>query len=282
MDDNVVQRRDMSHYDDTIMSQTDMTYAFDKSPKSSITPASSTVCSDTEDEPATESLHNLAASFMGPKRLDDFVKDLSSRTFKEQELVKSYNVEVPYKSGVLRLTSPSGSIRAGTPFTNLEFVRPEWKITHIAAGIGNGAVTAIAIQYSNGLISVRGDGDVDYEVEICDFRKAERIISATVQTGKASLESSKDYIEPETQVIGILFHTNMGRSLIAQAKDCGYEKEGDVHYRDGTAWSAVETRFVESPFPQSDLKGLFGRDDSDGIWRIGFIWGESDHVSTSS
>lgn len=55
-----------------------------------------------------------------------------------------------------RVTSAVGDTQAGDIFNNLEFLKPDWHIRAIRTEMYNGALSYLAVSYSNGLLMERG------------------------------------------------------------------------------------------------------------------------------
>lgn len=217
------------------------------------------------------------------------IDDQSALTQEEQKSLDTFSTERPFLAKHLKLTPPLGSTSKGDAFNNLEFLQPHWKMTKLAIEIKDGALQPIAVHYDNGLILCRGKERGGRKVELTDFRIAERIISATIQVGKALDRKSEAENEPpkdeqkdkpvvEHQVIGIQLHTNRGRTLVAQTESCDFDKDRG-HKRNGFFFTDVQTKFIDVPLKAGSLKGLFGRANDNGIWRLGFIWGDLGRVS---
>lgn len=104
-----------------------------------------------------------------------------------------------------------------------------------------------------------------------NFGTGERIIAATIQSGKGPKDAE------EARVISLHLYTNRGRSLVAQAANClplGEKK----HSRDGVVYTDVVIKCYDTPLKDGNVKGLWGRSDDTGIWRLGLIWGDLNKV----
>lgn len=171
----------------------------------------------------------------------------------------------------LRVTAPVGSQNKGTPFNNLEFLQPQWNMTAIRVEIADGALAAFWVYYDNGLILSRGKTKNGKMIELTNFGAGERMIAATIQTGKGPGDSE------EARVISLHLYTNRGRSLIGQAAKCIYLGE-KKHSRDDIVYTDVAIKCYDMPLKDGDVKGLWGRSDDAGIWRLGLIWGDLNKV----
>lgn len=56
----------------------------------------------------------------------------------------------------LRVTSAVGTTDKGIPYSNLDFLQPEWEVSAIKVEIARGAVSSIEVSYENGLILKKG------------------------------------------------------------------------------------------------------------------------------
>ena len=193
-------------------------------------------------------------------------------TLDEQGTLDEFKKQRPTIATNLRVTAAQGS-QKGATFNNLEFLQPQWNITKIQVEIANGALAAFWLYYDNGLILSRGKTARGRMVEMTNFSAGERIVAGTLQTGKAANGSNQ-----EARVISLHFYTNRGRNLIAQADKC-LPLDKDKHSRDGVEYTNVSTKFYDAPLTAGNIKGLWGRSDDNGIWRLGFIWGDINKVS---
>ncbi|MCJ1249394.1 hypothetical protein MMC30_006617 [Trapelia coarctata] len=184
----------------------------------------------------------------------------------EQGVLDTFQKQRPGLGTNLRVTVPVGSQTKGDSFNNLEFLQPEWIITRISIEIADGQIAAFSVYYDNGLILSRGKARNGRPKELANFSAGERIIAASIQTGKREGQT-------EPCVIALQLHTNRGRSLIGQAAKClnlGEKK----HSRDDVVYTDVATQFFDMPLKDGNVKGFWGRSDDTGIWRLGLIWGD--------
>ena len=191
----------------------------------------------------------------------------------EQSALDKIKDERPGLSMNLRVTAPAGSLIRGTSFNNLDVLQPDWNLTKIRIEIDAGFVQAFWLHYDNGLIIQRGKACNGRMVEMSRFAKGERIIAATVHTGNPI--NSK-----EATVLSLNLYTNRGRALLGQASKCIF-KGGKTQDRDGYTYNDVSIKSFDSPLKEGNLKGFWGRSDergTDGIWRLGLIWGDMNKV----
>ena len=139
----------------------------------------------------------------------------------------------------LRLTAPVGSETQGTPFTNLDFLLPEWLLTKVEVGIADGCVAGLSLYYNNGLIVSRGKSKDVRWVEMKDFGTAERITAAAITTGLRDGATEKC-------VLSLQLFTNRGRNLIGQAGKVA-AIDSSKQNRDGVTYASTETWYFDMP-----------------------------------
>ena len=211
---------------------------------------------ETEDEPAE-----------GEEAAVPLIAETNYLTGDEQTSIDGIVAAHPQLGNQIQLTSPLGSGTEGTAFQNLEFVQPQWKLTAIRVEISDGCLAAFWLHYANGLIISRGKAKNGRILEMTNFQTGERIISASISVGNGPVKTA------EPQVIALQFHTNRGRSFVGQASTCSFDADKG-HTRDGVLYTDVKTRFFDAPLSDGNLKGFYGRDNNEAIWRLGLIWGE--------
>ena len=179
----------------------------------------------------------------------------------------------------LRVTTPAGSLKEGTPFNNPDFLQPDWKLTKIRIEIAAGLVQAFWLHYDNGLIISRGKTTDGRKVEMSGLAMGERIIAATVHTSIKDQNNTED-----ARVLSLILYTNRGRSFIGQASKC-IDQGKKKQLRDKVVYRDVSIKSFDSPLKEDDLKGFWGRSDENetkgwtaGIWRLGLIWGDINKV----
>lgn len=64
-----------------------------------------------------------------------------------------------------RASRAVGDGSAGEMFNNLEFLKPDWKITSIRAEMFQGALVYLAVRYSNGIVVEKGEVSTPYAAE---------------------------------------------------------------------------------------------------------------------
>lgn len=84
--------------------------------------------------------------FMATDKLDDA----------EQNMFKTLLGETPTLSQHFRASSAVGDSSAGEMFNNLEFLKPDWKITWIRTEMFKGALVYLAVRYANGILVEKG------------------------------------------------------------------------------------------------------------------------------
>lgn len=94
------------------------------------------------------------------EREADGIKDLySSDTQLEEYEKNAFDGLIgtnPLLGADFRVTSAVGDTQAGDIFNNLEFLKPDWHIRAIRTEMYNGALSYLAVSYSNGLLVERG------------------------------------------------------------------------------------------------------------------------------
>ncbi|KAI8633210.1 hypothetical protein F5Y19DRAFT_294110 [Xylariaceae sp. FL1651] len=179
-----------------------------------------------------------------------------------------------------RVSSAVGDSLKGDSFNNLEFLKPNWHIRGIRTEMYNGALSYLAVSYSNGLLVERGAPRDKTRIKKFDsFLPGERINSVSIEHGreKAPETTDKDKMSVmmPTQILGLRLFTNRGRALIARAFKSTPGEKGIV-VKDGITYENVGVLYIDVPFSSGTLKGFFGRSDSGAdakIYRLGIIWG---------
>lgn len=203
--------------------------------------------------------------------IESLIADPDGLSLDETGALDALKEQRPTLGKNLRVTAPLGSQNNGSAFNNLEFLQPEWSMTAIQVEIADGALAAFWLHYDNGLILSRGKTRGGKRIEMTNFGTGERIIAATIQSGKVPKDAE------EARVISLHMYTNRGRSLVAQAANClplGEKK----HSRDGVVYNDVVIKCYDTPLKDGNVKGLWGRSDDTGIWRLGLIWGDLNKV----
>ncbi|KAI1181656.1 hypothetical protein F5B17DRAFT_436517 [Nemania serpens] len=218
------------------------------------------------------------------EREADGIKDLYSTEEKlEQEEKDAFDGLLgtnPLLGVDFRVSSAVGDSSKGESFNNLEFLKPDWHVRAIRTEMYNGALSYLAVSYSNGLLVERGAPRDKTRIKKFDsFMAGERINSVSIEHGreKAPEKTDKDKTSTmmPTQILGLRLFTNRGRSLIARALKSTPGEKGTV-VKDGVTYENVSVLYIDVPFSSGTLKGFFGRSDSgaDGkIFRLGIIWG---------
>ena len=194
----------------------------------------------------------------------------------------------------LRVSSAIGERQKGVPFTNLDFLQPDWEVQAIRVEVARGAIAYIEVEYENGLVLRKGqvrfsfiatktsflDIHVDYAntyfktagglvKELKSFLPGERVTFASLESGEPSTGGN-------TRVLAVRLYTNHGRRLLAQAAKNEVGQNGTIT-KDGIQYEKVTSIYVDAPLPKATFRGFFGRcDDSGdkGLVRLGLIWGD--------
>lgn len=199
----------------------------------------------------------------------------------EQTAINEIIKAQPAISDHLRLTALSGSTKEGSFFSGLEFVRPNFVISELSVEVAEGAVAALSYRYTNGLVLSRGcprTGGKPIVLKSLDIK--ERIVACSIETGRPSNGST------ELRVTALRLHTNRGRSLLGQAADWTKPDSGKRGYRGGVQYHDLTLADFDPPMGKGSLRGFWGRSrdgtkgvSTDGIWRLGALWGDLETVS---
>ncbi|KAI1109969.1 hypothetical protein F5Y14DRAFT_444299 [Nemania sp. NC0429] len=212
------------------------------------------------------------------EREADGIKDLySSDEQMEEDEKKTFDGLLstnPFLGADFRVTGAVGDTQAGDIFNNLEFLKPDWHIRAIRTEMYNGALSYLAVSYSNGLLVERGAPRDKTRIKKFDsFLPGERINSVFIEHGREKAPETST--TTPTQILGLRLFTNRGRSLIARALKSTPGEKGIV-VKDGVTYENVNVAYFDVPFNSGTLKGFFGRSTTgaDGkILRLGIIWG---------
>ncbi|CAK1363810.1 hypothetical protein CB0940_04188 [Cercospora beticola] len=172
----------------------------------------------------------------------------------------------------LKLTRPCGSVENGTYFNNLDFVHKDFTISSIAVELSKGALSALRVQYTNGLAITHGKTTDKAPIILKSFSAGEKLIAGSIETGCGPDDGEQE------RVISLKLYTNRGRQLLGTAASSTLS--GGAHNRDGTIYLKVKTTYFDTPFQNGSLRGFWGRStekqSSDGvIWRLGLVWGDA-------
>ena len=178
-----------------------------------------------------------------------------------------------------RLTPPVGDESTGNLFCNLDIMQPDFIIRSVSASTAFGAVAFITITYANGLVLSKGNSHAAAPqdiVTLTGLSTTERVIAGSVEVG-TEVDSPN-----AKRVVSLKLFTNRGRSLVAEARkktslEDNKKQLDDVEYRD------ISVSSWDTPFGNGSLRGFWGRSvdnpGSEGIHRLGFIWGDLNPVS---
>lgn len=171
---------------------------------------------------------------------------------------------------------PCGSIKQGVSFNNLDFVHKEFIISSIAVELTKGALSALTVRYTNGLVVTQGKATEKSPIVLRSFTAGERVIAASIETGSGPEDGE------EIRVLSLKLYTNRGRQLSGTADNSS--PLGGAYNRDGTLYKNVKTTYFDTPFQNGSLRGFWGRSEEKtvsggAIWRLGLAWGDVGSVS---
>ncbi|CAI6340662.1 unnamed protein product [Periconia digitata] len=170
------------------------------------------------------------------------------------------------------------TLRKTTRFNNLQVMRPDWKVLTLEVQVFEGAVSYIAISYTNGLLIQNGikHNSAD-SFSLGPLKYSERISFVSIETGELVHNG-----EADIRVTAIGLYTNRGRCLIATAPT---ETMGDGRFRKhALEYQNIRLVNVEAPVEYGALIGFFGnheegRSDIELICRLGLIWAATEPVN---
>lgn len=196
--------------------------------------------------------------------------------------------ERPTIGRFFRLAKPVGSAKNGTPFNNVDFLRYDTYVTAVSVEMYKGVVSYVEMTYSNGLVTRHGgqyDRNATKIVELKNLGQHERLIAATVETGKEGEPSSSETTPPpEPRITRLKLYTNRGRQLVAEDAP-GQLDDMDikpVDKRGPRSFIDLNVTHFDPTMDNSFIKGFWGYSKNglngmleDGIWRLGVIWGNN-------
>ncbi|KAB2572405.1 hypothetical protein DBV05_g8943 [Lasiodiplodia theobromae] len=192
----------------------------------------------------------------------------------EQQKIKDLTAERPSLSENLRLGVLSGS-DFGDLFCCVDFLKPEFSLIRVRVEITSGVVSALHMQYSNGLVTHLGSdatGDRTISLDIHPDQN-EKVIACSIEVGRMATEKAR------VRVTALRLYTNRGPDLLGQADDwrpavAGKALRGGVQFED-----LVLTHF-DPALEKGHLKGFWGRTKNvskahptAGLYRLGPVWG---------
>lgn len=105
----------------------------------------------------------------------------------ERDELDKMTSENPGLGTVLRVSAAVGLMEKGTPFNNLEFLQPDWRVTAITAEVLHGAVTYVQVEYDNGLLLRRGH--VSWPLILSGMMTTLTYFSQPQEPGRSHLET---------------------------------------------------------------------------------------------
>jgi len=202
--------------------------------------------------------------------------------------------ERPTLGRYFRLTKPVGYWKKGDAFNNLDFLKYGVRLSGIKVGMAQGAVTALQMQYNNGLL-VRLGGEnehTQWSTELTTLGSDEKIIACSIETGeevKAGEEDEKAKPAPgstltippdEDRITRLKLYTNRGRMLAAQPAGLDEHNLSKIDTRGGRKFRNLTIKHYDQAMEKSYIKGFWGYssngpygDNDDGLWRLGVVWG---------
>ncbi|RFU79495.1 hypothetical protein TARUN_2702 [Trichoderma arundinaceum] len=184
------------------------------------------------------------------------------------ELVREW----PDVSRYFRLTKPLGSFKMGTPFNNIDFLKHSIQLSSVKAATFKGCVVYLGVTYSNGLTVSLGCLRTDYDEFNLELNsdEEEKIIAGVIETGDQTGSA-----KAEPRITKVVLYTNRGNKLVVQEPETPKIKTSQKR-----TFTNSETIYHDPVMENSSIKGFWGYSkngragvDDDGIWRLGFIWG---------
>ncbi|GME51323.1 Phenylacetyl-ligase [Neofusicoccum parvum] len=199
----------------------------------------------------------------------------------EQQKLKDLAAERPSLGETLRLGPLAGSPDAGDLFCSADFLKPAFALTQVRVDITAGAVSALHLQYANGLATHLGADAPGDKTAVLDLRPDlnEKVIACSVEVGRAAAAGDKS----RARVTALRLHTNRGPGLLGQADDWRPAAAGGKGVRGGAAFEELALAHFDPALERGHLKGFWGRARNSskphpqaGLYRLGPVWGSGE------
>ena len=193
---------------------------------------------------------------------------------------------------------------AASVFNNLEFLRSDFAIQKVEVQVVGGAVGALSVRYSNGMVMTQGSirTGIPTIPLVMSLQRQEKIISCSIEVGRKAppttvavtgasstttpagdgkeKEKPKESPPGPIQITAIKLYTNRGQSLVGQAADARVSAD-KTGLRGSEKYIELQSVDLDPLMEKGHLKGFWGYStdgigggQTDGVYALAPIWGD--------
>ncbi|KAF5567875.1 hypothetical protein FNAPI_449 [Fusarium napiforme] len=216
-----------------------------------------------------------------PKLIERTEKDGMSDI--EVAKAESYAADRPDVGEFQRLAPMVGSPQ-GAIFCNLDFIKPDFSLRTVTVELNRGAVSAISVRYSNGLLAAVGTPGGERKVSLTvHAQDGEKIIACSIETGLVKGEANAS-----ARVTAVRMYTNRGPDLEGNYEDWEPPAANGEGVRGGVVFEGLTVTHFDPLLVNAHIKGFWGYGvtsshltSSSGIFRLAPIWGNKQDLSAA-
>ncbi|KAJ3542936.1 hypothetical protein NM208_g3838 [Fusarium decemcellulare] len=193
-------------------------------------------------------------------------------------------IERTDKDGMSDIEVAKAESYAGSLFCNLDFIKPDFSLRTVTVELNRGAVSALSVRYSNGLLAAVGTPGGDRKVSLTVHPEdGEKIIACSIETGRIKGETNAT-----TRVTAVRMYTNRGPDLEGNSADWEPPSPNGEGVRGDVVFEGLSLTHFDPLLVNAHIKGFWGYgvtssrlSSQSGIFRLAPIWGNKQILSAT-